>query len=64
MPTTIALVDDDQNILASLSAALVDEGYSVETYADGAERLRVWANGLPIWPSWTSKCRAWTAWNC
>ncbi len=39
MPTTIALVDDDQNILASLSAALVDEGYSVETYADGAEAL-------------------------
>jgi len=39
MPTTIALVDDDQNILASLSAALTDEGYSVETYADGAEAL-------------------------
>ena len=39
MPTTIALVDDDQNILASLSAALTDEGYAVETYADGAEAL-------------------------
>ncbi|MEK9725063.1 MAG: response regulator transcription factor, partial [Rhodospirillaceae bacterium] len=39
MPTTIALVDDDQNILASLSAALADEGYAVDTYADGAEAL-------------------------
>jgi len=39
MSHTIALVDDDQNILTSLSAALADEGYSVETYADGAEAL-------------------------
>ena len=39
MPHTIALVDDDQNILASLSAALKDEGYSVDTYADGEEAL-------------------------
>ena len=36
---TIALVDDDQNILASLSAALEDEGYSVDTYVDGVEAL-------------------------
>ncbi|MCH7550236.1 MAG: response regulator transcription factor [Proteobacteria bacterium] len=39
MPHTIALVDDDQNILASLSAALEDEGYSVDTYVDGVEAL-------------------------
>ncbi len=39
MPNTIALVDDDQNILASLSAALEDEGYKVDTYADGIEAL-------------------------
>lgn len=39
MTTTIALVDDDKNILASLSAALVDEGYKVDTYGDGAEAL-------------------------
>ena len=36
---TIALVDDDQNILASLSAALEDEGYNVDTYVDGVEAL-------------------------
>ena len=39
MPHTIALVDDDQNILASLSAALEDEGYSVDTYVNGVEAL-------------------------
>ena len=39
MPHNIALVDDDQNILASLSAALEDEGYSVDTYVDGVEAL-------------------------
>ena len=37
---TIALVDDDQNILVSLSAALEDEGYKVDIYADGEEALR------------------------
>jgi len=40
MAHTIALVDDDQNILMSLSAALKDEGYDVDTYADGAEALQ------------------------
>ena len=39
MPKAIALVDDDQNILASLSAALADEGYYVETYGDGEAAL-------------------------
>ena len=39
MRHTIALVDDDQNILASLSAALEDEGYNVDIYADGEEAL-------------------------
>jgi len=39
MPHTIALVDDDQNILVSLSAALEDEGYSVDTYPDGSSAL-------------------------
>ncbi len=39
MRPTIALVDDDQNILTSLSAALIDEGYNVDVYADGLEAL-------------------------
>jgi len=38
MPT-IALVDDDRNILTSVSIALEAEGYKVETYTDGSSAL-------------------------
>ncbi len=38
MPT-IALVDDDRNILTSVSIALEAEGYRVQTYTDGATAL-------------------------
>jgi len=37
--TTIALVDDDRNILTSVSIALEAEGYKVDTYTDGASAL-------------------------
>ena len=37
--TTIALVDDDRNILSSLSMALEQEGFSVRTYSDGVAAL-------------------------
>jgi two-component system response regulator ChvI len=40
MEHTIALVDDDRNILTSVSIALEAEGFRVRTYADGAEALR------------------------
>jgi two-component system response regulator ChvI len=40
MRSTIALVDDDQNILTSVSIALETEGYRVRTYKDGEEALR------------------------
>ena len=40
MPQTIALVDDDRNILTSVSMALEAEGYDVRTFADGDEALR------------------------
>ena len=39
MAQTIALVDDDQNILVSVSMALEAEGFDVDTYADGTEAL-------------------------
>ncbi len=39
MRRTIALVDDDQNILTSVSIALESEGYRVRTYKDGEEAL-------------------------
>ena len=38
MPT-IALVDDDSNILTSVSIALETEGYRIMTYSDGASAL-------------------------
>jgi len=38
--STIALVDDDRNILTSVSIALEAEGWAVNTYSDGAEALR------------------------
>jgi two-component system response regulator ChvI len=40
MPSTIALVDDDQNILSSVSISLEAEGFKVDTYTDGAKALQ------------------------
>ena len=38
--TTIALVDDEQSILTSVSLALEAEGYNVDTYKNGLEALQ------------------------
>jgi two-component system response regulator ChvI len=38
--STIALVDDDRNILTSVSMALEAEGFAVRCYSDGAEALK------------------------
>ncbi|GAB4185067.1 MAG: response regulator transcription factor [Thalassobaculales bacterium] len=40
MRHTIALVDDDRNILTSVQMALEAEGFEVRTFADGDEALR------------------------
>jgi two-component system response regulator ChvI len=40
MQDTVALVDDDRNILTSVSMALEAEGFKVRSYADGTEALR------------------------
>src|SRR5262249_107455 len=40
MAQTIALVDDDRNILTSVQITLEAEGFNVRTYTDGAEALR------------------------
>ena len=40
MPQTIALVDDDRNILTSVSMALEAEGFAVKTFSDSTEALR------------------------
>ena len=42
MSQTIALVDDDRNILTGISIALEREGFKVQTYIDGESAL----NGL------------------
>ncbi len=39
MSKTIALVDDDRNILTSISMALEREGFKVQTYIDGESAL-------------------------
>tara|TARA_B100000686_G_scaffold343011_1_gene423079 strand:- start:473 stop:1171 length:699 start_codon:yes stop_codon:yes gene_type:complete len=39
MSHTIALVDDDRNILTSISMALENEGFKVQTYIDGESAL-------------------------
>src|SRR3546814_11720606 len=40
MTATIALVDDDRNILQSLSIALQAEGFVTRVYSDGEEELK------------------------
>ena len=44
---TIALVDDDENILASLKIFFEAEGYNVRTYTDGAAALAALAENPP-----------------
>tara|TARA_B100001769_G_C22105418_1_gene597151 strand:- start:1862 stop:2563 length:702 start_codon:yes stop_codon:yes gene_type:complete len=39
MNQTIALIDDDRNILTSISIALEKEGFKVQTYLDGESAL-------------------------
>jgi len=46
MPT-IALVDDDRNILTSVSIALEAEGYRTATYTDGSSALDAFKSSPP-----------------
>jgi hypothetical protein len=61
MPT-IALVDDDRNILTTVSIALEAEGYRINT-PTGFRRLTVSGLRRPILPSSISRCPAWTEWR-
>ncbi|NVK19575.1 MAG: response regulator [Methylocystaceae bacterium] len=47
MAHTIALVDDDRNIITSVSILLESEGYKVRTYRDGEEGLAGIMNNPP-----------------
>ena len=44
---TIALVDDDRNILTSVSIALQNEGFAVRLYSDGQAALKALADNPP-----------------
>ena len=46
MPT-IALVDDDRNIVTSVAIALEAEGYRITTYTDGVSALDGFKTTLP-----------------
>jgi two-component system response regulator ChvI len=47
MSATIALVDDDRNILTSVSIALQAEGFTVRLYSDGAAALKALTDNPP-----------------
>lgn len=47
MSITIALVDDDRNILASLSVALQAEGFLTRVYTDGETALKAMVDNPP-----------------
>jgi two-component system response regulator ChvI len=47
MAATIALVDDDRNILTSVSIALQAEGFTVRVYTDGETALRALTENPP-----------------
>ncbi|HEX8641983.1 MAG TPA: response regulator transcription factor [Allosphingosinicella sp.] len=47
MSVTIALVDDDRNILTSLSVALQSEGFATRLYSDGEAALKALVENPP-----------------
>jgi two-component system response regulator ChvI len=47
MSHVIALVDDDRNILTSVSIALQSEGFVTRVYSDGASALKAFADNPP-----------------
>ena len=47
MSATIALVDDDRNILTSVSIALQAEGFITRLYTDGENALKALSDNLP-----------------
>ncbi|MFN3728024.1 MAG: response regulator transcription factor [Allosphingosinicella sp.] len=47
MAITIALVDDDRNILTSLSVALQSEGFVTRLYSDGESALKALSDNPP-----------------
>jgi len=61
---TIALIDDDRNILTSLSIALEKEGFKVQTYIDGESALIGLTRMPPDLAVIDIKCPKWMEKNC
>ena len=65
MSQVIALVDDDRNILTSVSIALQQEGFVTRVYSDRRGRAEGdRRQSRPTLACSTSRCRAWTGWSC
>ena len=65
MSQVIALVDDDRNILTSVSIALQQEGFVTRVYSDPAARAEGASPTIrPTLACSTSRCPAWTGWSC
>lgn len=64
MTSTVALVDDDRNILTTVSILLESEGFKVSKYSDGEEALRGLTENPVDLAVFDIKCRVWMAWNC
>ena len=60
----ILIVEDEENERTGLAELVSAWGYRAETARDGMEGLEKIESLVPA--SWlpTSRCRAWTAWNC
>ena len=55
LPPVIALVDDDRNILTSVSIALQAEGFTVRLYSDGATALKALLDNRARYARWAEK---------
>jgi DNA-binding response OmpR family regulator len=60
LPATIALVDDDRNILTSVSIGLQAEGFQTRFMPMAKRRCARFRTNQLIWACLTSRCRAWT----
>ena len=62
--SSVALVDDERNILTALGIALEAEGYDVRTFSDTASALERLPQSLPTWRCSTIRTTLSTAWSC
>ncbi len=62
--TKIALVDDEQSILTSVSLSLQSEGFTVDTFLNGVEALEALLKAnLMIWDCLILRCLKWMEMN-